>query len=106
MPKGYESTVETRRKINAPSYYTAPATTPKATGKKEVVIVKGKGEKLSAIPYGLLLFFFLFFFHSLFLSTFFLARHDSSSSHVMSCIGWCLLSHLCFVCLFLIDGVG
>jgi len=51
MPKGYESTVETRRKINAPSYYTAPATTPKAAGKKEVVIAKGKGEKLSAIPY-------------------------------------------------------
>jgi len=51
MPKGYESTVETRRKINAPAYFTAPATTSKATAKKEVVIVKGKGEKLSAIPY-------------------------------------------------------
>jgi len=51
MPKGYESTAETRRKVNAPAYFTSPPSTGKAAAKKEVVIVKGKGEKLSAIPY-------------------------------------------------------
>jgi len=49
MPKGYDATVETHRKVNAPTYYTAPSST--SAAKKEVVIVKGKGEKLSAIPY-------------------------------------------------------
>lgn len=49
MPKGYDATVETHRKVNAPTYYTAPSTA--SAAKKEVVIVKGKGEKLSAIPY-------------------------------------------------------
>jgi len=49
MPKGYEATGETHRKVNAPAYYSAPSATSGA--KKEVVIVSGKGEKLSAIPY-------------------------------------------------------
>jgi len=50
VPKGFESTGETRRKVNAPAYFTSPVSS-RASGKKEVVIVKGKGEKLSAIPY-------------------------------------------------------
>jgi len=50
LPKGYEATGETHRKVSAPSYYTAPSSA-SAGAKKEVVIVKGKGEKLSAIPY-------------------------------------------------------
>jgi len=50
MPKGYEATGETHRKISAPVYYTAPSSSSSAA-KKEVVIVTGKGEKLSAIPY-------------------------------------------------------
>jgi len=49
MPKGYDATAETPRKVNAPTYFSVPSTTSGA--KKEVVIVKGKGEKLSAIPY-------------------------------------------------------
>jgi len=51
LPKGYDSTGETHRKINAPTYYTFPTSTATTAAKKEVVIVKGKGEKLSAIPY-------------------------------------------------------
>jgi len=51
LPKGYESTGETHRKTNAPSYFTVPTSSSSAAAKKEVVIVKGKGEKLSAIPY-------------------------------------------------------
>jgi len=50
MPKGYEAVGETQRKTKAPVHYTAPSTATTAA-KKEVVIVKGKGEKLSAIPY-------------------------------------------------------
>jgi len=50
MPKGFESVGETQRKAKAPVHYSAPSATA-ATAKKEVVIVKGKGEKLSAIPY-------------------------------------------------------
>jgi len=49
MPKGYDASVETHRKITAPTYYSAPSSA--SAAKKEVVIVKGKGEKLSAIPY-------------------------------------------------------
>jgi len=49
MPKGYDATAETHRKVTAPTYYTAPSSS--SAAKKEVVIVKGKGEKLSAIPY-------------------------------------------------------
>jgi len=49
MPKGYDATVETHRNVHAPSYYTAPSSN--SAAKKEVVIVKGKGEKLSEIPY-------------------------------------------------------
>jgi len=49
MPKGFDSVGETQRKPKAPVHFSA---TPASTGaKKEVVIVKGKGEKLSAIPY-------------------------------------------------------
>jgi len=50
MPKGFESTGETHRKITAPTYFSFP-TSASPAAKKEVVIVKGKGEKLSAIPY-------------------------------------------------------
>jgi len=50
MPKGFESTGETHRKVTAPTYFTFAASS-SAAAKKEVVIVKGKGEKLSAIPY-------------------------------------------------------
>jgi len=49
LPKGYETTGETHRKITAPTYYSAPSSA--SAAKKEVVIVSGKGEKLSAIPY-------------------------------------------------------
>ena len=52
MPKGFESTGETHRKITAPTYFSFP-TSASPAAKKEVVIVKGKGEKLSAIPYSL-----------------------------------------------------
>jgi len=50
VPKGFESTGETRRKVSAPAYFTSPVSG-RSAAKKEVVIVKGKGEKLSAIPY-------------------------------------------------------
>jgi len=50
MPKGFEDVGETQRKTKAPVHYSAPSAAA-ATAKKEVVIVKGKGEKLSAIPY-------------------------------------------------------
>jgi len=50
VPKGFEATGETRRKVNAPTYFSAPVSS-RSAAKKEVVIVKGKGEKLSAIPY-------------------------------------------------------
>jgi len=48
IPKGFD-VGETQRKTKAPVHFSAPAST--STAKKEVVIVKGKGEKLSAIPY-------------------------------------------------------
>jgi len=47
VPKGFD-VGETQRKTKAPVHFTAPSA---STAKKEVVIVKGKGEKLSAIPY-------------------------------------------------------
>jgi len=50
MPKGYEAVGETHRKTKAPVHFSAPSSAA-APAKKEVVIVKGKGEKLSAIPY-------------------------------------------------------
>jgi len=49
MPKGFEAVGETQRKAKAPVHYSAPSSS--SAVKKEVVIVKGKGEKLSAIPY-------------------------------------------------------
>jgi len=54
VPKGFD-VGETQRKKKAPVHFSAPTST--STAKKEVVIVKGKGEKLSAIPYGLFQFF-------------------------------------------------
>jgi len=48
VPKGFE-VGETQRKAKAPVHFSAGTSAPVA--KKEVVIVKGKGEKLSAIPY-------------------------------------------------------
>jgi len=48
MPKGFESTGETHRKITAPTPF-VPSTS--SSAKKEVVIVKGKGEKLASIAY-------------------------------------------------------
>jgi len=50
MPKGYDAVGETHRKTKAPVHFSAPSSAA-APAKKEVVIVKGKGEKLSAIPY-------------------------------------------------------
>jgi len=49
LPKGFEETGETRRKTSTPTFYSAPSSS--SAAKKEVVIVSGKGEKLSAIPY-------------------------------------------------------
>jgi len=48
VPKGFETIGETQRKAKAPTHFSIPTST---TTKKEVVIVKGKGEKLAAIPY-------------------------------------------------------
>jgi len=48
IPKGFD-VGETQRKTKAPVHFSSPSSTTAA--KKEVVIVKGKGEKLSAIPY-------------------------------------------------------
>jgi len=48
IPKGFD-VGETQRKTKAPVHFTAPSSS--STAKKEVVIVKGRGEKLSAIPY-------------------------------------------------------
>jgi len=50
MPKGFDEVGETHRKTKAPVHFTSPSSAAPAV-KKEVVIVKGKGEKLSAIPY-------------------------------------------------------
>jgi len=49
MPKGFDAVGETQRKAKAPVHFSAGTIAP--VEKKEVVIVKGKGEKLSAIPY-------------------------------------------------------
>jgi len=48
VPKGFD-VGETQRKIKAPVHFSAPSSS--SAAKKEVVIVKGKGEKLSAISY-------------------------------------------------------